>query len=249
MRTFSFSSLVFLCAIISSCSSTTAEKKIELTPEQRIQQKIDTLKVTAQDGDLITRMNDNLISFHVKNLNDTDRTFSHAGVVMTRNGQKMVCNIDANEHGYDTVRYDPIDSFINPKQNYICGLFRYKISDTEKQNFISELNKYHDKNAHFDRVFDLETDSLIYCSEMIAKSMTRATKGRLVFKETTLPKYILPVITKFFEKDAPKNVSKKVVRQVVKQRKYISIDNLYLTPDCTELMSFKLKYFPGDAPE
>src|SRR5436309_2246580 len=189
---FFFSPLVFI-----SCNSSTAKPKVELTPQQVIQKNIDSLIKTAQPGDMIARMNENIISYHVKNFNYSDKSFSHAGIVMMRNGEKVVCNIDANEKGKDTVRYDRIESFIDPKENYRCGLFRFNLSETEKENFIKELNGYHDRHAHFDRRFDLATDSLIYCSEMISKSLTKATNGRLTFKQVVTPKHMLTLMTKF----------------------------------------------------
>src|SRR5688500_16018532 len=141
---------VLVASTLTSCLVDSEAKHPQLTPEQEIQRNLDTLKMIAQDGDMVTRMNDNIISFHVKNLNHTDKTFSHAGIIVTRDGQKMVCNIDANDKGKDTVRYEPIDSFLNPKDNYICGLFRFKLTDTEREDFIAELNRYHDDDARFD---------------------------------------------------------------------------------------------------
>jgi hypothetical protein len=246
-------SLLLVCCfpiLILSCTSTTANPpKVELTPQQVIQKNIDSLIRTAQPGDLIARMNENIISYHVKNFNYSDKSFSHAGVVMMKDGRKVVCNIDANEKGMDTVRYDVIEKFIDPNENYLCGLFRFDLNETEKENFFKELNAYHDKHAHFDRRFDLATDSLVYCSEMISKSLTRATKGRLVFKEVVTPKHMLPLMTKFFKEEAPKNTPDKKVAEVIERRKYVSIDALYLIPDCKELMRFKLKHFQGDDSE
>jgi len=236
----------FLTVFIFSCRSADVKTEVKLEPVQIIQKNIDSLKSIAQPGDMIARMNDNFISYHVKNFNDSDKTFSHAGIVMIRDGKKMVCNIDANEKGVDTVRYDPIDSFINPNENFVCGLFRFKINDVEKENFLKDLNAYHEKNAHFDRVYDLSTDSLVYCSEMISKSLTRATNGRLTFKQVTTPKPMLVVMTRFFKPEAPKNTPDKIVAKTIRERKYIPIDVLYHNPYCTELMRFKLKHFPGD---
>jgi hypothetical protein len=230
-----------------SCNSTTANPPIvELTPQQVIQKNIDSLIKTAEPGDMITRMNENIISYHVKNFNQVDKAFSHAGIVIMKDGRKVVCNIDANEKGKDTVRYDAIENFIDPSENYICGLFRFDLSETEKENFYKELNSYHERHAHFDRRFDLATDSLIYCSEMISKSLTRATKGRLTFKEGNTPKIMLRVMTRFFKEEAPKDMNDKKLKETIENRKYVSIDALYLTPDCKELMRFKLKHFEGD---
>jgi hypothetical protein len=191
-------------------------------------------------------MNENIISYHVKNFNQVDKSFSHAGMVIMKDGRKMVCNIDANEKGKDTVRFDAIEKFIDPDENYRCGLFRFDINETEKENLFKELNSYHDHYAHFDRRFDLATDSLIYCSEMIAKSLTRATNGRLTFKESVTPKVMLRVMSNFFKEEAPKDMPQKKLAETIETRKYISIDALYMIPDCKELMRFKLKHFEGD---
>jgi hypothetical protein len=250
MRTVSL--LLILCSpiLFFSCNSSTANPpKPELTPQQVIQMHIDSLVHTAEPGDMITRMNENIISYHVKNFNQVDKSFSHAGIVMMKDGKKVVCNIDANEKGKDTVRYDAIETFIDPSENYRCGLFRFDLSETEKQNFFKELNNYHEKNAHFDRKFDLATDSLVYCSEMISKSLTRATNGRLTFKEGITPKVMWRLMAKFFKEEAPKNTPEKKIEQTIENRKYVSIDALYLNPDCKELMRFKLKHFEGDESE
>jgi hypothetical protein len=249
MRTLYFIGIAFIFFLNFSCTPGPGKKEVELTPEQLTQQKIDSLKLIAQNGDLLTRMNDNIISFHLKNFNLADKSFSHAGVIVVKDGQKLVCNIDANEKGFDTVRYDPIDSFIDPKENYICGLFRYQLSETEKQEFVKGLNSYHDRKAHFDRVFDLDTDSLVYCSEMISKSLSHATQGRFTFKPIIIPRYMLPVITRFFENDSLIHIPKKTLKTTVAERNYIPIDALYMVPGCTELMRFKLKHFPGDEPQ
>jgi hypothetical protein len=247
MRTFLIVAILFSSLIYLSCGSTKAEqKKVELTPEQLIQKKLDSLKLIAQPGDMLARMNDNILSYHVRNFNPTDKSFSHGGIVVLRQGQKMVCSIDANEKGLDTVRYDVIDSFLNPKQNFLCGLFRFDITETEKENFLKELDAFHDKNVHFDKRYDLATDSLIYCSELIAKSLGKATNGRLKFEETNTPKMMIPLMTKYFKLDAPKNISAKTVQKIITERKYIPIDALYLNENCQELMRFKLKHFPGE---
>ncbi len=247
MRTVSLLLFLYSSILFFSCNSSTANPPaVELTPQQIIQKNIDSLLKTVEPGDMITRMNENIISYHVKNFNQVDKAFSHAGIVVIKDGKKVVCNIDANEKGVDTVRYDAIEKFIDPGENYICGLFRFDLNETEKENFYKELNSYHDRHAHFDRAFDLATDSLIYCSEMISKSLTRATKGRLTFKEGNTPKIMLRVMTRFFKDLAPKDMSEKKLKEVIANRKYIGIDALYLTPDCKELMRFKLKHFEGD---
>jgi hypothetical protein len=242
MRTI-FLSVLVLCVLVCtiSCTNNSAETAKPLTKEEQLQKNLDTLKAVIQDGDLITRMNDNVMSYQIRVLNANDRTFSHAGIIMTKDGKKIVCNIDAGPKGMDTVRYEAIDSFLNLKDNSICGLFRYKLSNEERQAFLNELNAYHDKRAKFDHAFDPDTDSLVYCTEMIAKSLDRATAGRISIKGHRPPEHTIPMFAKFFKDIWPANKMKKILAT----RVYISIDDLYLRPECVELMRFPLKFFPG----
>src|ERR1700694_2128618 len=97
MRIRFISGLVLTAFYLSSCTINSTDTKKPLTKEQEILNNIDTLKAVAREGDLITRMNDNIVSFHVKNLNETDKAFSHAGVIVMKDGKKLVCNIDAGD--------------------------------------------------------------------------------------------------------------------------------------------------------
>jgi hypothetical protein len=125
-------------------------------------------------------------------------------------------------------------------------LFRFKITPVEKQYLFAALDSFHDRRVHFDKRYDLSTDSLLYCSELISKSLSKATKGRLTFAETNTPQMMIPLMTKYFQQEAPKNVSLRTIQKIISERKYIPIDALYLNQNCTELMRFKLKHFPGE---
>ncbi|MEP6927349.1 MAG: YiiX/YebB-like N1pC/P60 family cysteine hydrolase [Ginsengibacter sp.] len=236
--------IFFLVLNFISCSSGNKEKKQavikkpEITRDQQIQNNIDSLKKTALDGDLIVRMNDNMISYRVQSLNETDKSFSHSGIIIIRNNIKMVCNIEPEEKGADTVRFEPIDSFINPKQNLACGLFRYDLSDSEKPAFLNQLENYHTNKIHFDMRYDLNTDDYIYCSEMIYKSLRQATHNRISIKLSQMPQRMIPLMKLFLKKY-------KLTEREIQERKFVTIDNLYLIKECKEIMRFPLKYFPG----
>jgi Permuted papain-like amidase enzyme, YaeF/YiiX, C92 family len=244
MRIPLLTTIFFFVLLVSSCSSNIAEKKPAIikepmiSKEQEIQNNIDSLKRLASDGDLIVRMNDNIISYEVKYLNETDKSFSHSGIIITRNNMKMVCDIVPEENGGDTVRFEPIDSFINPKQNLACGLFRYNFSEFEKNAFLSQLELYYRNKIHFDKKYDLNTDNYIYCSEMIYKSLRQATHNRINIKLSQMPQKMAHLMTLYFKKY-------KFTKADIETRKFVTIDNLYLTPECKELMRFTLKYFPG----
>lgn len=207
------------------------------TLEEKSRRSLDSIYSVIQEGDLIVRLGDDLLSEQIRYLSEKDQSFSHAGIIIEKEGKKWVCHIAPDEIGADTVRYDPIDSFINPKKNILCGIYRYDLSTVEKDSFLTNLKQYHASNAVFDRRYDLGTDDKIYCSEMIAKSLKRATHNRIVFKEAVLPKKLLPFMYAYFKNE-------NATRKEIAERKYISIDNLYLMPQCTQVLKLPVKFFP-----
>ena len=72
---------------------------------------------------------------------------------------------------------------------------------------------------------------------MIAKSLKRATHNRIDFKEAVVPKKLLPFMYAYFKNE---NLTKKEINE----RKYISIDNLYLIPQCSQVLKLPVKFFP-----
>jgi hypothetical protein len=223
-----------LLLLLYSC---TGKEEKPLTEEERLWQRVDSVKSLAHDGDLITRLNDNIVSHQVRLLNNEDKSFSHGGIVQTINGVKMVTHIDADEPGADTIRYEPIDTFLNPLKNLGGGLFRYDLNDDERSKFIAELNRYHDQGMRFDRIFVVESDSVFYCSEMIYKALLKATNDRIVLPSSYIPPGMLKMVYNYLEKKYP--------IESIAAEKVIMVDNLYLNPHCKEIMRFRLKQFPG----
>jgi hypothetical protein len=229
-----------LITIISCTSPGSAEpvkEKNEDYKEEQVQKNIFVLKDSVQEGDLIVRLTDELISQQVRQLNEKDKSYSHSGIVIKRDGKNFVCNINPDEAGADTVRFEPLDSFINPHKNLSCALYRYDLTAKERTDFINELNRDHDEHVRFDKTYNLATDTALYCSEMIYKALNKATNNRLPLKTSLIPPRLIPMLYLYFKEQ--------LTRKEVAERKIITIDNLYLIPQCRLVMKFPLKYFPG----
>ncbi len=230
--------LIGFCGLLASCNSTNGkpEKKV-LTEKERMWLRVDSVKALAVDGDLVTRLNDNIISVQVRMVNDKDKSYSHGGIIQTVNHVKVVCHIDADEKGADTIRYEPLDSFLNPEKNISCGLFRYDLAEEERRSFLAEINNFHAQRVRFDRIYVLETDSVLYCSEMIYKSLRKATHDRIILPSSYVPKPMLKMVYNYLDRKYPE--------EAIAANKIITIDNLYLVPQCREIIRFQLKEFPG----
>jgi hypothetical protein len=199
---------------------------------------LDTLKSEAMQGDLIVRLSDDLVSEQTKYINETDQSYSHAGLIIEKDGKKMVCHISPDPVHLDTIQFIPIDSFVNPSVNIYCALYRYNLSKGERDSLSLAIENFRNNNARFDRVYDLATDDKLYCSEMIYKSLKWATHGRIICKESLIPKRMLRLMTAYFKKEH-------ATVPLLEKRKIMTIDNLYLMPNCSRLIKIELKRFPG----
>jgi hypothetical protein len=225
---------------LTGCNSSQDPAPVALTPQQEIAQSVDSLKAHCMEGDLVVHLNDDIVSDVIRNMNDSDKSYSHSGIIVIRNGKKMVCNIYPSLHPNtytDTIQYEPLDSFLNPRMNLTAGLFRYDLNDTEKKAFLAAIDSTKAANPHFDEMYNYSTDSLLYCSEMIAKALVKATNGRYHFKQILLSETMVKVFKLYYQR---KKYSDKLVRSTA----YISIDNLYNIPQCKEIARVKLKYMP-----
>ncbi len=235
---FSFATLACPVIFLLSCTSPTQEPVKLISKQQEINNNISALKEHAISGDLIVRMTDDLISEQIKFLNEKEKIYSHAGIVIIKNNQPFVCNIAPNDPKNDTIQIVPVDSFVNPSKNLKCALYRYDLSKEEKDSLTEILLKYKANDLRFDWLYDLNTDNKMYCAELIDKALQKATGNRINIKQANIPLSMQPTILAFFKREH-------ATKKIISQRKIITIDNLYLRKDCEKIMSFALKYFPG----
>ena len=225
---------IMLLSFLSSCqSSNTAEKSSPSQTQSKITDSLTLLKTVAKSGDLVTRLGDDFLSHQIRYMSQQDPSFSHVGIVVKKDGETLVCHIYPDTNGGDTVRYEPVDSFLNPQKNLSCALFRYNFSEPEAAAFVKTLDSFAKHGVRFDKLYDLSSNE-VYCSEMIYKSLVKATNGRLSPELTSPPKNMLPLLMKYFAKEKP-------TEKQIAERRFVSIDKLYLMPECNHILSFKLQ--------
>lgn len=229
--------LLLSSVFFSFCTSSNQQPAAETSQEDALQSGISTFKATAQNGDLITRLGNDILSYQIKLLNDSSKLYSHAGLVIERNGEKWVAHIAPAEVGADTIQFTLIDSFINPAHNLNASLYRYKLSATEKDSVRNLIEGYKASDLRFDRYYDLATKDKMYCSEMIADALQKATNNRITTQSIPVPKHMLKLVVAYFKKE--KNAEK-----IIAQRQYIPIDKLYRNPECSLVMQLNLKTTP-----
>jgi hypothetical protein len=184
-----------------------------------------------QTGDLILRTGTDFSSDQVKRLSKKDRTYSHGGIAVIDSGEVFVYHVEPDYHLLnDKVRKEKLDSFCDPARNLGFAIARYNLSNDQQKTFISWLDRQYRMEVPFDVQFDLHTDNRLYCSEMIAKGLARATDNNMVITtERITDKSKYKLIKQYF----------RLTEKEIRARDLILIDHLYLNPHCTVLKQYK----------
>jgi hypothetical protein len=134
-------------------------------PKNANEQAIEEAKLKMQDGDLVLRLEDDFISRLLADLSPKERKYSHAGIVKKIGNDISVYNImpsSVKNLQDDSIKLTPLDSFINPKKHELFGLYRYQLTNAEKQNFITNIEAYRSSKVKFDLKFNYATDNEMY---------------------------------------------------------------------------------------
>lgn len=232
--------MFFVCLLLLLSCRSENKKLVSQQPsrEEQINSNLDSLRKTASNGDLIVRLGDDVLSYQIRFINETDQSYSHAGIIVVKDNQKMVAHIAPDDSSKDLIHYIPLDSFITPSRNLECALYRYNFSADERQLFLRTIDSFQKATIHFDRKYDLITNDKMYCSEMISKALAIATKKRIFCRSIPVPKRILPLLINYFKGQIPK--------EDIVTRQIMTIDNLYHNIDCKQIIKFTLKYLPGE---
>lgn len=183
-----------------------------------------------QDGDLVMRSDNDFESLTLQNFSDSDRTYSHSGIAFKEEGTFVIYHsMTGSENPSGLCRKDPFDSFVSPARKTGFGIFRYQLSDKEKENFHTAMKSNVAAKIPFDLTFNLKTDDSLYCSEMIYKALKKATSNRVQLPNSTLTNF------------QPKIFGFKYKNVFLKKYDYISLDNLYLNPFCKEIIRVTYK--------
>ena len=193
---------------------------------------IKSLEDSIHEGDLVLRCGSDITSESLRDFSQKEKLYSHSGLAFMHNGEMLIYSNMAGDINPDEVmRRDYVDSFLTPANNIAAGVYRYDFSAEELNRLKTIVEAHYENKLQFDMNFDLATDNKMYCAEMIAKSIEQATSGRMLIPKSDVTDDLRQKYLKIA-------LDKKIVPSAksVEQRKYWSIDNLYLNPHCHEVI-------------
>jgi len=220
---FLLSIIILSCNEASTQSSNKTDSSISRTTETLL--KIKAVKKLLQDGQLITRSDNDFESRILQNFSRRERVYSHSGIVFKEDTAYMVYHCMGGEENPDgACKKEPFDSFVNPLQKTGFGIFQYQLVQNETDSLHQILEKYYQQKIPFDASFNLKTTDSLYCSEMIWLALNEATKGRLIIPSSHIDNF------------KPKIMGYKYNTLFFKRFDFIGIDDLYLNSFCREII-------------
>lgn len=183
-----------------------------------------------QEGDLVLRLNHDPASQFIKYFNRKDKSYSHAGIVLFENGYPYVYHIvNGNENPGEKIRRDSLIRFCHPRKNFGFGIYRYQINSAERRELKAAIQEWQKKEVRFDHRFNLNTNNLMYCSEMIAKALAKATGKRIEITGTQPTAIEAAVLSSHAH----------LSLAAAKKMKVIAIDNLYMNAHCAPVFRYQ----------
>ncbi|RYZ18508.1 MAG: hypothetical protein EOO16_22325 [Chitinophagaceae bacterium] len=199
--------------------------------------RLDSFRRLARPGDLVLRLGEDMVSYSIRYLSERDPSYSHVGLVLEKDGALQVAHIGPYAGGRDTLQSEPIDSFLSPAHNLAAGLYRFRISDAERARFLGNVAKYQQRRVHFDYAYDLATNDKLYCSELIAKSLSPATGNRLQFAAQPVPPSMKRLIGAYLAGTIGDSAR-------IGTGRYIPLDELYRSTVCDSILKISLRSNP-----
>ena len=153
-----------------------------LTPEAELASMINKGKELVKDGDIIVRDYVDPLSQAIKRFNRIDHSYSHAGIVMIEKGYPFVYHVLPNRKcGYGNICRDSIKRFCAANEINGFGIFRYQLPPGGVAIMKAQIKSWQSKGILFDPWFSYRSEDQLYCSEMVAKLIEKASDAPLTF--------------------------------------------------------------------
>ncbi|MCC5789566.1 MAG: hypothetical protein JJT75_08020 [Opitutales bacterium] len=120
-----------------------------------------------QEGDLVVRYTDSVLSRTSVRFSKEDRRFSHVGILWQDESEDWrVTHALPRGEGKPEVFSEALEKFLEPAIRH--GYFRWKTSLEESRDLAhAAARTAKEQNLPFDRSFDLEREEAVYCTELI----------------------------------------------------------------------------------
>ena len=143
----------------------------------------DHIMLTLRAGDIVFRGKDFSWGDLGARASDRDQRFGHVGVIVWHEGDWTVIDAIGNPlEAEGRVRLRSLADFLAPATR--MGIYRPALTEAELAGFVSEIWRYEAAKTPFDRFYDLQDQSALYCSELIWLALKTATGADQITEQT-----------------------------------------------------------------
>ena len=127
-----------------------------------------------QTGDLVARLGSDITSDMLRQMNQTDKTFSHCGIASIENDTVFIYHAIGGEFNPNQrIKREPLFSYGHSTENKGLGLFRLEVTEAARQAVAKLARQYYLAGIPFDMAFDYASEDRFYCAEYVAKCVSR----------------------------------------------------------------------------
>ena len=153
------------CLVASACSSPSGGSPSDGLPFV----EVDSMR----SGDLVCRLGNGYFSGIFRRFSGESERFSHIGVFHREGDSCFVIHADADElNGVGSVRMESLSEFL--RQSHDHQFYRFT-TDSIRCGVDLIAHDYFRQGIPFDNRFDLASNSSLYCTELVAVAINRAT--------------------------------------------------------------------------
>lgn len=136
----------------------------------------EVLQLSPRDGDLICRLGSAWYSSYMSQLVSESKRFSHIGILVQsadNTGWFVFHAEEDSERGYNGVVLEPLEMFLSSAKS--MGLYRLHLSAQEQQQMREQVDSLNTPALTFDASFGDSDTLTVYCTELVALILQRAT--------------------------------------------------------------------------
>lgn len=132
-------------------------------------------------------MGTDITSEMLRQMNQTDKRYSHCGIVNIENDTVFVYHAIGGEFNPDQrIKREALYSFCHPSENKAVAIVRSSITTTQQQRIGQQAKILWAQGISFDMAFDYQTDDRLYCAEMVSKAISNVLQDSSWFQFTRL---------------------------------------------------------------
>lgn len=136
-----------------------------------------------QNGDVVLRCGNGLVSELFRKTGRKDPRFSHAGILILKDDVAWVLHMDQEQEV--GLHLEKLSSFIHPAIASGAAIYRMNLNPVDQKKLMQEIRSDWKRKPTFDAAFDLKDANSVYCTEWVNSVYSRATGSVSYFPVTT----------------------------------------------------------------